>query len=270
VTGRAAIVGLTGLTFGVGVAARFFRDRRRFGSFSFKNQTRSVSSEIATSSLASDCAISRIDAPARRSVSNTSRYGSSAVKRWDRGCRPAATNCASLRVLSVDAAATSAAHAVEPGARAGESAAVSPSPARGSAGPAGGSAGTAVAPAGGGTVESRARVCCSAADAGASVVCMPVKYRESDGRAMGAVWERSKPKGLDVGVLPHGFLWKLRDNSRHQPRLLGTDRWDFLLKRILGLVLRRRRHGEVDAYAVSSARVVSRSVFQSQQRGASC
>jgi hypothetical protein len=224
-TGRAAIVGLTGLTFGVGVAARFFRDRRRFGSFSFKNQTRSVSSEIPTWRFASDRAINRIDAPARRPVSNTSRYGSSAVKRWERGWRPAATNCASLRAFSVVASAMSS---------------------------------------GGGTVESRASVCCSAAYAGASVVFMLVKNRATRGRAMGAPRSGSKPNGLDVGVLLHGFCWNSRENSRHQSRMLETGHWDCLLKRILGLVLRRRCHGEVDAYAVSSVRVISRSVFHPQ------
>ena len=96
------------------------------------------------------------------------------------------------------------------------------------------------------------------------------RYSERLRSAMGVVLDQFKPRGLDVGVLPHGFLWKLRDNSRHQSRLLGTDCWDLLLKRILGLVLRMRRHGEVDAYAVSSVRVVSRSVFHPQQTGASC
>ncbi len=105
---------------------------------------------------------------------------------------------------------------------------------------------------------------------GGVVGVMWEQYSDRGGCAMGAVWVRSKPTGLDVGVLPHGFLWKLRDNSRHQPRLLGRDCWDYLLKRILGLVLRRRRHGEVDACAVSSVWGVSRSMFHPQQTGASC
>jgi hypothetical protein len=114
----------------------------------------------------------------------------------------------------------SAAHAVEPLANGVETAGVSRSRVCGSAGICGISAGTAVSPAGGGTVESRASVCCSAADAGASVVFMPVKYRESAGRAMGAVWERSKPKGLDVGVLPHGFFRIRRDSCSDSGLLL--------------------------------------------------
>ena len=33
------------------------------------------------------------------------------------------------------------------------------------------------------------------------------RYLDSIGSAMGPHWERSKPKGLDVGVLTYGFLW---------------------------------------------------------------
>jgi hypothetical protein len=33
------------------------------------------------------------------------------------------------------------------------------------------------------------------------------RYLDSLGSAMGPHWERSKPKGLDVGVLTYGFLW---------------------------------------------------------------
>jgi hypothetical protein len=33
------------------------------------------------------------------------------------------------------------------------------------------------------------------------------QYSDRCGSAMGAVWVRSKPTGLDVGVLCHGFLW---------------------------------------------------------------
>ncbi len=33
------------------------------------------------------------------------------------------------------------------------------------------------------------------------------RYLDSSGSAMGPHWERSKPKGLDVGVLTYGFLW---------------------------------------------------------------
>jgi hypothetical protein len=127
-----------------------------------------------------------------------------------------------------------------------------------------------VAPAGGGTVESRASMCCSAADAGASVVCMPAKYRESAGRAMGAVWERSKPKGLDVGVLPHGFSWILWDDSLHQQRLLWTDCCDSRREDILGVSFARRCRGQLDAKAVSWVCVVGRSEWYGLKAGASC
>jgi hypothetical protein len=83
-------------------------------------------------------------------------------------------------------------------------------------------------PASGGTVESRSRVCCAAADVGASVVFMPVKYRASRGRAMGASRSGSKPKGLDVGVLCHGFVWvrlKKCSKSRLMPLVGFFGRW---------------------------------------------
>ena len=269
-TGRAAIVGLTGLTFAVGVAARFFRGRRRFGSFSFKNQTRSDSSEIVTPNVVSDRAISLIDAPARRSVSKTSRYGSSAAKRRGRSCRPSATNCASLRAFSVGTAVMSAAHAVGPLARGVETTGVSRSTARGSAGIGGVSAGTAVGPAGGGTVESWARESCSPAGAGASIVCMAVKYRASRGRAMGARRSESKPEGLDVGVLPHGFSWILRDNSQHQRRLLWTYCCNLQPEDLLGVGFVRRCREEVDADAATWSRFGGRSVLRGLEAGASC
>jgi hypothetical protein len=37
--------------------------------------------------------------------------------------------------------------------------------------------------------------------------CMPVKYRSSPGRAIGALRSESKPPGLDVGVFAYSFLW---------------------------------------------------------------
>ena len=40
---------------------------------------------------------------------------------------------------------------------------------------------------------------------GVGVMCG--RYLDSFGSAMGPDWERSKPKGLDVGVLTYGFLW---------------------------------------------------------------
>lgn len=269
-TGRAATVGVTGPPFVIAVAARFFRGRRRFGNFSFKNQTRSVSSEIATSSFPSDCAISLIDAPARRSVSSTSRYGSSAVKRWDRGCRPSATNCASLRALSVVAAVMSAAHAVEQLANGVGPVGASPSTVRGSAVIGGVTAGTAVRPAGRCPVESWIKESCSPADAGLWLGCMPVIYRSSAVDAKGARRSGSKPEGLDVGVLLHGFSWIWRDNSQHQQRLLWTDCCDLQPEEILGVGFMRRGREEVDASAVSIAPVTGGSALDKLEVGAPC
>jgi hypothetical protein len=99
---------------------------------------------------------------------------------------------------------------------------------------------------------------------------MPVKYRESAGRAMGAVWERSKPKGLDVGVLPHGFSWILRDNSQHQQQLLWTDCYDLQPEDFLGVGFVLCCREEVDAHPVSIARVVGRSELGGLEAGALC
>ncbi len=81
----------------------FTRGFRRFGIFWRISHTRSVSSDTDTSNLASDCAISRIDAPAPRSVSSTSRYGSSSANRRDLGRRPSAIKRASAAAFSVPA-----------------------------------------------------------------------------------------------------------------------------------------------------------------------
>jgi len=202
--GTAATVGLRiGVVAGVGVVvapsfgfvapAGFPRDRRRFGIFCRSSHTRSVSSEIVTPSFASDCASSRIDAPARRSASSTSRYGSNAANRRERGRRPSAINRASVWASPVKDPAAEC--AVE-----GESAGAVVSLARGPAG-------IAVPSAGDGPVESGARESCSPAAAGASFGFMPANYRVSSGRAMGALRSGSKPPGLDVGVPASSFLW---------------------------------------------------------------
>jgi hypothetical protein len=94
--GDVAGVVVATISFGFVAPAGFFRDRRRFGIFCRSSHTRSVSSEIVTPSFASDCTSSRIDAPARRSASSTSRYGSSSANRRERGRRPSAINRASV------------------------------------------------------------------------------------------------------------------------------------------------------------------------------
>jgi len=157
------------------------------------SHTRSVSSEIVTPSFASDCASSRIDAPARRSASSTSRYGSSAANRRERGRRPSAINRASVWALPVEVPAA-------PCVVEGKSTGAVVSLARGPAG-------VAVPSAGDGPVESGARESCSPAAAGASFGFMPANYRVSSGRAMGALRSGSKPPGLDVGVPASSFLW---------------------------------------------------------------
>lgn len=175
--------------FGLTAAAGFFRGRRRFGIFCRRSHTRSVSSEIVTPNLASDWASSRMDAFARRSASSTSRYGSSSANRWERGRRPSATNRASISALPGDVPA-------DAGAIDAESAGVVvPGPWS--------CVGAAWTPAGGRPGDSGVRVSCSAADAGGWFDGMPVNYRASSGRAMGALGSGSKRKRLDVGVVAH-------------------------------------------------------------------
>jgi hypothetical protein len=99
---------------------------------------------------------------------------------------------------------------------------------------------------------------------------MPVKYRESAGGAMGAVWERSKPKGLDVGVLPHGFSWILRDKCHHQQRLLWTYCCDLQPEDLMGVGFVRFCREEVDANPVSVARVDGWSVLHGLKAVALC
>ncbi len=184
-----------GPIFGTATVASLFRGLRRFGRFCRRHQTRSVSSEITTPNLASDCTSNVSEAPALRSAINTSRNGSRAVNRWERGRRPAATSWANFRASPVR---PSAADWSTPGATSGNALSSS------------GAASGAVAwhagemRDGSGVSES-----CSPADAGLSVVCMPVKYRARSGRARGAPRSESKPQGLDVGVPAYCFIWIL-------------------------------------------------------------
>lgn len=183
----------TGPTFGVTTVASDFRGRRRLGRFCRRHHVRSVSSEISTPSFASDCTSSASDAPARRSAINTSRYGSKAVNRWERGRRPAATSWANFSASPVKPATVGSPTTGETSGK--------PLP------PSCAVSGSVAWKAGDVPVESGASESCSPADAGPLVVCMPVKYGAWPGRAMGAPRSGSKPKGLDVGVLTYGFLW---------------------------------------------------------------
>ena len=83
-----------------------------------------------------------------------------------------------------------------------------------------GATGAARWSAGGCPVASGFSESCSPADAGPSVVSMPVKYRASSGRAMATRWFGSKRKRLDVGVLPYFFFEIL---AMHSPKLAGSD-----------------------------------------------
>ena len=210
--GRTTAAGLIG---GVAAAAVFFRGRRRFGIFCRRSQTRSVSSEIVTPTFASDRASNRIDAPLRRSTSSTSRYGSNSANRWERGLRPAAINCAS--------AAASLGELSLAGVRTTGQCVASAREAVGAAGSgAGGTPGAAWAITGGSPGEDGPRMSCSPAAAGVSTGCIPAIYRWSAGRATGARRSGSKPKGLDVGVLTHGFLLEIRDDFTSWRLLLPT------------------------------------------------
>jgi hypothetical protein len=63
---------------------------------------------------------------------------------------------------------------------------------------------------------------------GGEVGVMWEQYSDRGGCAMGAVWVRSKPTGLDVGVLCHGFLWvrlKKCSKSRLMPLVGFFGRW---------------------------------------------
>lgn len=191
---------------GLTAAAGFFRGRRRFGIFCRRSHTRSVSSEIVTPSLASDCASSRMDAFARRSASSTSRYGSSSANRRERGRRPSATNRARVSGLPVEVPA--AAWAVAVGSA---GAAVSRICDR---------VGVAWSPSGGCPGTSGVKESCSPVDAGDGLGCMPVIYRSSAVGAKGACRSGSKPEGLDVGVLTYFFFWIWAMRS---PQMTGSE-----------------------------------------------
>lgn len=210
--GRTTAASLIG---GLAAAAVFFRERRRFGIFCRRSQTRSVSSEIFTPTFASDRAINRIDAPLRRSASSTSRYGSNSANRRERGMRPAAINCASavaslgeLSRAGVGTTGQCVASALEAVGAAGSGA--------------GGTPGAARAITGGSPGEDGPKMSCAPAVAGVSTGCIPAIYRWSAGRATGARRSGSKPKGLDVGVLTYGFLLEICDDYTSVRLLLPT------------------------------------------------
>lgn len=63
---------------------------------------------------------------------------------------------------------------------------------------------------------------------GSEVGVISEQYSDRSGSAMGAVWVKSKPTGLDVGVLCHGFLWVRLKNcskSRLMPLVGLFGRW---------------------------------------------
>lgn len=193
--------------------AGLFLGRRRFGIFCRSSHTRSVSSEIATPTFASDCAINRIDAPARRSASSTSRYGSNSANRRERGLRPAAINWASV------AASRGALSGATVGA-AGQCVSLARETSGKARSRSSGTSGGTWAVAGEAPGEVGPRMSCSPATAGVSMCCIPAIYRAPVGRAMGTLWVGSKPRGLDVGVLAHGFLWEIRDGFTSLKRML--------------------------------------------------
>lgn len=196
VTGRGKAAGFTA----VGVAAAATRrGRRRFGILWRRSHTRSVSSEIVTPIFASDCAINRIEAPARRSVSNTSRNGSSSADRKERGLRPAAISRANSVAFRVEVAGAGVGSAGQCASMERETSGKMPPR---SCGTVGGS--WAVAGEAPGEVEPSTRW--SPAAAGVSMGCIPVIYPAPVGRATGIPRSGSKPRGLDVGVLTSAFL----------------------------------------------------------------
>jgi hypothetical protein len=56
-------------------------------------------------------------------------------------------------------------------------------------------------------------------------VVMWEQYAERCGNAMGVVLDQSKPRGLDVGVLPHGFLRFFAHNCRSSGLLSSRSRF---------------------------------------------
>ncbi len=216
-------------TFGVTTVASDFRGRRRLGRFCRRHHVRSVSSEISTPNFASDCTSSASDAPARRSAINTSRYGSKAVNRWERGRRPAATSWANFSASPVKPATVGSPTTGETSGK--------PLP------PSCAVSGSVAWKAGDVPVESGASESCSPADAGPLVVCMPVKYRARPGRAMGASWSESKPKGLDVGVPDHCFILILACSHEDLDTLIAGSRKEAVVPSSLRLDLAESRSG---------------------------
>ncbi len=216
-------------TFGVTTVASDFRGRRRLGRFCRRHHVRSVSSEISTPNFASDCTSSASDAPARRSAINTSRYGSKAVNRWERGRRPAATSWANFSASPVKPATVGSPTTGETSGK--------PLP------PSCAVSGSVAWKAGDVPVESGASESCSPADAGPLVVCMPVKYRARPGRAMGASRSESKPKGLDVGVPDHCFILILACSHEDLDTLIAGSRKEAVVPSSLRLDLAESRSG---------------------------
>ena len=195
-------------------ATGFTRGFRRFGIFWRSSHTRSVSSDTSTSSLASDSAISRIDAPAPRSVSSTSRYGSNSANRRDLGRRPSAIKRASAPALSVPAMGaflppTGGASVIfragmgAPGCSfRGNTGGRTSGPTEwtgGRAVAAGMSTGRRVGPTAGRSVRG--------VGSGVGIpCCMGATYSSSTCDATGALRATSKRKRLDVGVLTYFFL----------------------------------------------------------------
>jgi hypothetical protein len=172
-------------------AADCFRGFRRLGILCRNSHTRRVSSETFTPSLASDFVKSRIDAPARRSVSSTSRNGSSSAKRREPRRRLSAiSRASSLARSSLPAAAGS-----RSGERCGRGDSLT-----------GGAEAVPGPTAGGGAVSSESRPGRSAVMFRLDSVGMVGIYPPPAGDAMGAPRATSKRRRLDVGVLPHDFI----------------------------------------------------------------
>lgn len=177
----------------------FRRRRRRFGMSCSKSQTRSVSWETFTPIRTNETAIAPMDAPARRSASNTSRYGSNAAERRGRGLRNSAMSWASVCELAAIVLSATGTLAGKVCDRDGESIGdrFSPTDTRWV---------IAKSACGVVSVESWAigDVALVAADVGSFV--MPISYRLRAGRAIGGGLSKSKPEGLDVGVCAHNIF----------------------------------------------------------------
>jgi hypothetical protein len=180
------------------------RGRRRFGILCRSSHTRTVSTETPTPSLPSDSAISRIDAPARRSASRTSQYGSSSANRRDRGRRPSAIRRASawgsFSRAPLAALGPGCASPVAVGRRAVSMASLL-----------GRSPVEPAAKAGRRPVAVGALLSCSPVDAAWSFVCMVAIYLPPAGGAMGGARAASKRNRLDVGVCTYVLISGFRN-----------------------------------------------------------